>query len=156
MLKEHYDVLHRDKFTDKFGKDFVDQMVRDTIYTIVKNGIYINDVEQTIQEIKDEGDIPFFEVKESSQEFDSILVTGNIKHFPDDECVVTPKELLVILRQMDRYIQKDLDYEKAVETIINTNVESPKYTLGDDLLKDVFDNTEEKIINRSYFDDIEL
>ena len=34
--------------------------------------------------------------------------------------------------------------------VIDTNV------LGDDLLKDVFDNTEEKIINRSYFDDIEL
>lgn len=156
MLKEHYDVLNRDKFVNKFGKEFVDLMVRDTLYTLVKNGIYINDVQKTMQDIKDEGDIPFFEVKESSQEFDSMLVTGNTKHFPEDECVVTPKELIVIMRQMERYIQNDLDYELAVDTIIKTNVETPKYTLGDDLLNDVFENIEEKIINRDYFDDIEL
>jgi putative PIN family toxin of toxin-antitoxin system len=157
MLKEYHDVLFRDKFVVKFGKDYVDKNVRDILHSLVKNGIYINDVEQTKKEIKDKGDIPFFEVKESSGEFDSMLVTGNVKHYPeDDEYVVTPKELLVVVRQMDRYVQKDVNYEIAVEAIVNTNIESSKYTSGENLLNDIFENVEEKIINEDYFEDMEL
>lgn len=151
MLKEYYNVFKYDKFKNII----TDEMLRNTIYTIVNNGICINDVKETKTQMKDLYDIPFFEVKESSQEFESMLVTGNIKHFPKDNCIVTPKELVVILQQMERFIINDLDYEKAVDLIVRTNLDTPKYISGDELLEDIFEDVSQKVINRSYFNDYE-
>ena len=151
MLKEYYNVFKYDKFKNII----TDEMLRNTIYTIVNNGICINDVKETKTQMKDLYDIPFFEVKESSQEFESMLVTGNIKHFPKDNCIVTPKELIVILQQMERFIINDLDYEKAVDLIVRTNLDTPKYISGDELLEDIFEDVSQKVINRSYFNDYE-
>ncbi len=70
ILDEYYHVLHYPKF------HFSEQIIYNTLRRIVENGIFINDVEQARIELKDKGDIPFFEVKESSQDLDSYLVTG--------------------------------------------------------------------------------
>ena len=45
----------------------------------------------------DPEDIVFYEVKMSKA--DAYLVTGNIKHFPREPRVVTPKEMVEILEQ---------------------------------------------------------
>jgi hypothetical protein len=55
-------------------------------------------VERT--EVKDEvfpdpNDIVFYEVKMSKE--DTYLVTGNIKHFPKQPFVVTPREMVEII-----------------------------------------------------------
>lgn len=161
MLKEHYEVFHYDKFKDPRHL-ITDEMLQNIIYTLVKNGIFINDVETIKQElydiIPDKDDIPFFEVKESSQEFESMLVTGNTDDYPipNDACIVTPKELLVILQQMERFIQRDFEYEKVISKLIETNLDDSKYTSGDELLNDIFEDIPTKIIRRSYFEDIEL
>lgn len=161
MLNEHYEVFHYDKFKDPRHL-ITDEMLRNTIYTLVKNGIFINDVDTIKQELydimPDKDDIPFFEVKESSQEFESMLVTGNTDDYPipNDSCIVTAKELLVILQQMERFIQRDYEYEEVIDKLIKSNLESSKYTSGDELLNDVFEDIPTKTIRRSYFDDIEL
>lgn len=161
MLKEHYEVFHYDKFKDPRHL-ITDEMLRNTIYTLVKNGIFINDVETIKQELydimPDKDDIPFFEVKESSQEFESMLVTGNTDDYPipNDSYIVTAKELLVILQQMERFIQRDYKYEEVINNLIKTNLEGTKYTSGDDLLNDIFEDIPTKTIRRSYFEDIEL
>jgi len=160
MLKEHYEVFRYDKFKDPRHL-ITDEMLQNTIYTLVKNGIFINDVETIKQEfydiMPDKDDIPFFEVKESSQEFESMLVTGNTDDYPipNDGCIVTAKELLVILRQMERFVQKDFEYEQIIDNLIKTNLEKPKYTSGDELLSEIFSDIPKKVINRSYFDDID-
>jgi hypothetical protein len=44
-------------------------------------------------------DVPFYEVVLEKRTEDAFLVTGNIKHFPNDPFIVTPRELLNILDQ---------------------------------------------------------
>ncbi|MBR5499650.1 MAG: hypothetical protein IKV75_05775, partial [Bacteroidales bacterium] len=46
----------------------------------------------------DPKDIVFYEVALSVE--DSFLVTGNLKHFPKKPFVVTPAEMLQIIREM--------------------------------------------------------
>lgn len=57
---------------------------------------------------------------------------------------------------MERFIQKDYEYEKVIDNLIKTNLEGTKYTSGDDLLNDIFEDIPTKTIRRSYFEDIEL
>ena len=42
-------------------------------------------------------DLPFYEVVLEKRDDGAYLVTGNIKHFPKEPFVVTPRELLDIL-----------------------------------------------------------
>ena len=54
---------------------------------------------KTDDEVLDPKDVVFYEVAMSRD--DSYLVTGNIKHFPAVKRVVTPNELLDILKALD-------------------------------------------------------
>ena len=49
--------------------------------------------------VKDEKDVVFYEVAMSRE--DSYLVTGNIRHFPVNTRVVTPNELLEIIKNFE-------------------------------------------------------
>lgn len=42
-------------------------------------------------------DLPFYEVVLEKRDSDTYLGTGNIKHFPKEPILVTPRELLDIL-----------------------------------------------------------
>lgn len=161
MLIEYYKVFHYDKFKDP-KHSISEEMIKNTAFTIIKNGILINDVKTISQDLynimPDKSDIPFFEVKESSEEFDSVLVTGNTDDYPaNDNYIVTAKELMVILQQMERFVQKDFEYDKVISELIKKNLESTKYTSGDELLEEIFEDIPNKIIKRSYFEeDIEI
>jgi putative PIN family toxin of toxin-antitoxin system len=156
ILKEYYKVFHYNKFKDPRHL-ITDEMLQNTLYILIKNGIFINDVKIIKQELynimPDKDDIPFFEVKESSQEFESMLVTGNINDYPipNDSYIVTAKELLVILQQMERFIQKDFKYDNIIKKLITTNLESTKYISGDELLNDIFEDISTKTIKDLYF-----
>lgn len=145
ILNEYYDVLCREKF------HFSNQIIYDTLYLMVDSGIYIKDVEKAKEDLKDRKDIPFFEVKESSSEFDTYLVTGNIKDFPRQRTIITPKEFLNILYTLDNFIQNDFDYEKIVHDLIATQLSTPKYTSGKELTDKIF-NTTNKTIKKDYFE----
>ena len=47
--------------------------------------------------IPDMKDVPFYEVVLEKRNDNAYLVTGNIKHFPKEPFIVTPRELLDIL-----------------------------------------------------------
>lgn len=145
MLNEYHEVLSRKKF------GFSSDSIYGVLYSTVSNGIFINDVEQAKIELKDKDDIVFFEVKESSAELSSYLVTGNIKHFPESNSTVTPKEFLNILEMLERYVKTDFDYDKSIEEIKATQLSTPKYTSGQELVNEIFD-TEGKKVNESYFE----
>ena len=144
MLAEYYDVLCREKM------HFSDETIYDTVYLMVDKGIYINDVERAKKELKDKGDIPFFEVKESSRELDTYLVTGNLKDFPDDKAIITPKEFLNVLNTLEHFVALDFEYEKMIQVLIATQVSTPKYKLGKELVNTIFD-TPSKKVKDSYF-----
>lgn len=96
IVSEYREVLSRPKF--KLTKDIVD----DIISGISKNAIYVD--ESTLEiELPDPKDRVFFEVTmEERKSEDAYLVTGNLKHFPEEPFIVTPREMLdIILKDID-------------------------------------------------------
>ncbi len=85
ILAEHKDVLSRDKFG--FNRDIIDPLIdyinKDCIY-VISNPI--------LESFNDEDDKKFYEVALSGNA--DYLITGNIKHFPKDQIIVTPREFL--------------------------------------------------------------
>ena len=89
ILKEYSEVLHRKKFGIP---EHLIKWVLDKIITIGVRG------ERMISDefFPDPKDVVFYEVALSKE--DAYLVTGNTKHFPKKPIVVTPAEILEILR----------------------------------------------------------
>ena len=91
ILKEYREVLLRPKF------HFPETVVNDVLEGIVNSGINIEaDALEMI--LPDPKDRVFYEVvMEERKTEDAYLVTGNIKHFPAEKFVVTPREMLDIV-----------------------------------------------------------
>ena len=89
IIKEYETVLKRDKFN--IDHKLVDDVI-DRIKTI---GVSCERIESK-EIFKDAKDIVFYEVALSKD--DSYLVTGNVKHFPKVDFVVTPAEMMEIIR----------------------------------------------------------
>lgn len=90
IMQEYREVLHRKKF------NFSDEKIEFLLSFIEKYGVLINPNSSEI-ELPDMKDLPFYEVALEKQDDSSYLVTGNIKHFPKEPFIVTPRELLDIL-----------------------------------------------------------
>lgn len=89
ILAEYQEVLSRSKFP--FTKVQVDTIVS-AFKDYGNKGFRVKATEYTFP---DPDDMVFYEVKMSKD--DAYLVTGNIKHFPKQPLVVTPKEMIEIL-----------------------------------------------------------
>ena len=63
---------------------------------IEKYGILVDPSPSGIT-LPDMKDVPFYEVVLEKRDDNPYLVTGNIKHFPKEPFIVTPRELLDIL-----------------------------------------------------------
>lgn len=93
ILNEYISVITRNKF------NFDDSIVQNTINTLTKNAIYL-EREQSIEDFIDKGDIVFFEIVMSGRNtMDAYLVTGNIRHYPIRNYVVTPREMIEIIEK---------------------------------------------------------
>lgn len=91
ILEEYNEVLSRAKF--KFTGDQLSKIVG----IIAMRGIHVDEDHIDI-ELPDEKHRVFYEVTmKSKEERDTILVTGNMKHFPVKPFIVTPKELCDII-----------------------------------------------------------
>lgn len=90
ILCEYEDVLHRKKF------NFSENLIQLVIQSIRDNGISVERL-TTGEDLPDPKDLVFYEVCMAKREEDSMLVTGNMKHFPSRPFIVTPNELLEIL-----------------------------------------------------------
>ena len=96
IVAEYKEVLSRPKF--KFTKD----IVKDIIEEISKNAVFVDGKSLNI-DLPDQKDRVFYEVTmEERQNEDAYLVTGNIKHFPMESFVVTPRAMLdIVLENID-------------------------------------------------------
>ena len=93
ILNEYNEVLRRKKFR------FSENLIVSLIETIVKFGVSIKPTE-TGEIIPDMKDLPFYEViMEIREEEDAYLVTGNLKHFPERPYIVTPRQLLDMIKE---------------------------------------------------------
>ena len=90
ILQEYESVLAREKFNlpKEKVKKFLKMMKSDGIDS---NRMPSNEV------FTDPKDVVFYEVALSKK--DSFLVTGNIKHFPKVDMVVTPAEMMEIIKR---------------------------------------------------------
>ncbi|WP_159444247.1 putative toxin-antitoxin system toxin component, PIN family [Eubacterium uniforme] len=146
MLNEYYKVFHYDSF-----KGLDEDIIVNVLYDVISNGIMVNDIEHTKMVLKDKDDIPFFEVKENSKEFSTYLVTGNLKHYPKDAFIIDSRMFLSIIGYLDRFVGNRFVYEENIKRIIETNVIKPKYSLGKEMLNDIFCIKEKLFINEEYF-----
>jgi len=92
ILAEYTEVLCRPKF------HFPKAVVQTLIASIESNGIAV-DPSPTGVTLPDMDDLVFYEVVMEKREDDAYLVTGNIKHFPQSPFIVTPNEMLEIMRR---------------------------------------------------------
>lgn len=93
VLAEYEEVLHRAKFL------FEEDEIRGIIDGIVGKGIIL-DPRIGKPSLPDEEDVVFYAVvmEKREENTDAYLVTGNRKHFPKEPFIVTPKEMLDIIR----------------------------------------------------------
>jgi putative PIN family toxin of toxin-antitoxin system len=89
IIEEYTDVLNRKKF------NIPEQLINDALNHILENGV-IGERILSDDFFPDPKDIVFYEVAQSKD--DAYLVTGNTKHFPKNPIVVTPAEMLDILK----------------------------------------------------------
>lgn len=90
ITKEYREVLSRKKFG--FSGDLIEYLMS----AVEKYGILIEPSLSCIA-LPDMKDVPFYEVVLEKRDDNAYLVTGNIKHFPKEPFIVTPRELLDIL-----------------------------------------------------------
>lgn len=92
ITKEYREVLSRKKF------GFAGRTINYLLSAIEKYGILVNPSPSGMV-LPDMKDLPFYEVVLEKRDDEAYLVTGNVKHFPKEPFVVTPRELLDILEQ---------------------------------------------------------
>lgn len=91
IVDEYREVLARPKF------GLTEDIIADIIASLEKSGFYV-DAEETEIDLPDPKDRIFYEVvMEERKEENAYLVTGNIKHFPNEPFIVTPRQMLDII-----------------------------------------------------------
>lgn len=90
IFSEYDNVLHRTKF------QFPESTIQATLNYFKKYGIHVDRI-STGENLPDPKDLVFYEVCMAKRSKDSMLVTGNMKHFPSKPFIVTPNELLDII-----------------------------------------------------------
>ena len=92
ILNEYRNVLNRPKF------GFSSELISETISQIESLGVMENALETVAEAMPDPKDIVFYSIALSHDKTaETHLVTGNVKHFPVNPIVVTPRQMLDIL-----------------------------------------------------------
>ena len=92
ILNEYRNVLNRPKF------GFSSELISETISQIESLGVMENALETVAEAMPDPKDIVFYSIALShGKTAETYLVTGNVKHFPVNPIVVTPRQMLDIL-----------------------------------------------------------
>ncbi len=90
ILAEYNEVLHRSKF------HFKEELIQMVINAVKQYGVEVFP-QPTGEVLVDIDDLIFYEVAMEKREDDAYLVTGNQKHYPIRDFIVTPAEMMEIL-----------------------------------------------------------
>ena len=105
IIHEYGEVLRRDKF-------HVDEaLIQSMLGFIVENGVEVFP-QPTGEILIDIDDLIFYEVAMEKREDRSYLVTGNQKHFPQKDFIVTPAEMMDILHEAERDASGSTSFDK--------------------------------------------
>lgn len=92
IIEEYREVLSRTKFHLKA------ETIQILINSITSNGIKV-EPKPTGEIFVDMDDLIFYEVAMEKRDDDAYIVTGNKKHYPVRDFIVTPSEMLKILNE---------------------------------------------------------
>ena len=101
ILAEYEDVLHRKK---KY--DLSESAIQTVLNAIRRFGIEVFP-KPTGEIFIDEDDIIFYEVAMEKRDDNAYLVTGNMKHYPVRDFIVTPAEMIAILEEKKAQERKE-------------------------------------------------
>ena len=88
ILQEYNQVLHREKFK------LPDEIIIGLLNDIRENGFEVTNICKVHERLPDPKDIVFYAVTLSSRDKNTVLVTGNEKHFPIKPFVLAPAALV--------------------------------------------------------------
>lgn len=95
IMTEYRDVLAREKF--HFPPELVDIVLK----RIAASSLIVSTSSAEFPEVGDPKDRCFYAVTMSGRDAgDAMLVTGNIRHFPEKPFVVTPAQFVTLLRSV--------------------------------------------------------
>ena len=90
IMKEYDEVLHRPKFP------FTEKRIRPVLASIRAFGLHVNP-SPTDEILPDMDDLVFYEVVMEKRKDNAYLVTGNLRHFPPRDFIVTPAEMMALI-----------------------------------------------------------
>lgn len=93
IMNEYREVLSREKF------NFDSEMVNYILSVVEKYGILVepSPADFILPDIKD---LPFYEAVLEKHDENAYLVTGNLRYFPVEPFVITPRQMLDIIENM--------------------------------------------------------
>ena len=94
ILAEYNEVLRRGKF------HLQEDTIRFVLDSVIQFGIEVFP-QPTGEILSDTDDLIFYEVVMEKREDDAYLVTGNQKHYPIRDFIVTPAEMMAILDEAE-------------------------------------------------------
>ena len=92
ILEEYNEVLHRKKF------HFKEEVIQLVINAVKQYGMEVFP-QPTGEILVDMDDLIFYEVAMEKRDDDAYLVTGNQKHYPIRDFIVTPSEMMEIIEE---------------------------------------------------------
>ena len=92
ILEEYNEVLHRSKF------HFKEETIQLVISAVKQYGVEVFP-QPTGEILVDMDDLVFYEVAMEKKDDDAYLVTGNQKHYPVRDFIVTPAEMMEIIEE---------------------------------------------------------
>lgn len=95
ILAEYNEVLHREKF------HFQEKSIQMVLTAVKEFGVEIFP-QPTGEIFVDMDDLIFYEVAMEKRNDDAYLVTGNQKHYPIRNFIVTPAEMMEIIEKTDK------------------------------------------------------
>lgn len=96
ILEEYNEVLHREKFHLK------EELIRKVLDAVRQYGAEVFP-QPTGEILIDMDDLVFYEVAMEKREDDAYLVTGNQRHYPVKDFIVTPAELMAIIEKIEEF-----------------------------------------------------
>lgn len=90
IVREYWEVFSRPKFS--FMQETINDIVGNTIKFAINQPVPPSGIE-----LPDSDDVVFYDVARAHQDKGAYLVTGNLRHFPNCEFAISPRDFMNII-----------------------------------------------------------
>ena len=90
IVREYWEVFSRPKFS--FMQETINDIVGNTIKFAINQPVPLSGIE-----LPDSDDVVFYDVARAHQDKGAYLVTGNLRHFPNCEFAISPRDFMNII-----------------------------------------------------------